>query len=294
MNHHAELAVYNFLARAGKGETEMAEDIRKQVAADVEAALEKQFSSGPRDNFKLRMSNIGRPTCQLWFEKNEPQERTPLPPHFLINMIIGDIVEAVFKGLLRAADVDFKDNDTVTLKLGSGVEINGEYDMVMDGKVDDVKSATPWSYQNKFASLEALAQGDGFGYIPQLVGYAAAADLDVGGWWVINKGTGEFKYVDASNVDTDEVLQRIEDTVSYINEDKPFKRCFKSVPETFYRKPTGNLKLDPDTCGFCSFKHKCWPNLQTLPAVKSTAQNPPMVDYVFVDPAYLEGDIDAA
>jgi len=78
MNHHAELAVYDFLARATKGETDMAEGIRKQVAADVEAALEKQFSSGPRDKFKLRMSNIGRPTCQLWFDKNEKTKHPSL------------------------------------------------------------------------------------------------------------------------------------------------------------------------------------------------------------------------
>jgi len=293
MNHPAELAVYDYLARASKGETDMAEDIRKQVAADVEAALEKQFSGGPRDKFKLRMSNIGRPTCQLWFEKNEPEEKAPLPPHFLMNMIIGDIVEAVFKGLLRAADVDFKDNDNVTLKLSDGTEINGEYDMVMDGKVDDVKSASPWSYKNKFASLEALAQGDGFGYIPQLVGYATAAGLDVGGWWVINKANGEFKYVDASGVDTGEVLEQVEATVSHINEDKPFERCYEAIAETHYRKATGNLKLGTE-CGFCSFKHKCWPNLQTLPAVKSTAQQPPMIDYVFVDPQYLEDERGAA
>ena len=291
MNHHAELAVYNYLAKAIKGETDMAEDNRKHVAADVEAALKKQFSSGPRDKFKLRMSNIGRPTCQLWFEKNDPEDKTPLPPHFLMNMIIGDIVEAVFKGLLRAADVDFKDNDNVTLKLSDGTKINGEYDMVMDGKVDDVKSASPWSYKNKFASLEALAQGDGFGYIPQLVGYATAAELGVGGWWVVNKANGEFKYVDASGVDTDEVLERIEATVSHINEDKPFERCYEAIPETHYRKATGNLKLGSE-CGFCSFKHKCCANLQTLPAVKSTAQQPPMVDYVFVDPQYLEVDLD--
>jgi hypothetical protein len=287
MNHHAELAVYDFLARATKGETDMAEGIRKQVAADVEAALEKQFSSGPRDKFRLRMSNIGRPTCQLWFDKNDPEDKTPLPPHFLMNMIIGDIVEAVFKGLLRAAGVEFQDNEKVTLKLSDGTEINGEYDMVMDGKVDDVKSASPWSYKNKFASLEALAQGDSFGYISQLVGYATAANKEVGGWWVVNKANGEFKYVTAGDIDTATALKDIEATVSYINEDKPFERCYEAVPETHYRKPTGNLKLGVE-CGFCSFKHKCWPNLQTLPAVKSTAQVPPMVDYVLVDPQYLQ------
>lgn len=43
MNHPAELAVFEYLGKAIKGETDMAEDIRKQVASDVEAALEKQF-----------------------------------------------------------------------------------------------------------------------------------------------------------------------------------------------------------------------------------------------------------
>ncbi len=285
MNHPAELAVFEYLGKAIKGETDMAEDIRKQVASDVEAALEKQFGGKPRDEFRLRMSNIGRPTCQLWFEKNDPEDKTPLPPHFLINMIIGDIVEAVFKGLLRAAEVDFKDNDNVTLKLKDGTEVKGEYDMVLDGKVDDVKSASPWSYKNKFNSLETLAKSDSFGYVSQLVGYAEAAGLDVGGWWVVNKANGEFKYVDANDVDKGAVMESIEDTVEYINEDKPFERCFEAVPETHFRKPTGNLKLGSE-CSFCSFKHKCWSNIQTRTAVMSKAQNPPMVDYVLLSPEY--------
>ena len=285
MNHPAELAVYNFLAQAGEGKTQMSEDIRKQVAADVEAALEKQFSSEPRDAFKIRMSNIGRPTCQLWFEKNDPEGKTPFPPHFLMNMIIGDIVEAVFKGLLRAAGIDFQDNDKVTLTLPNGSEVNGEYDMVLDGAVDDVKSASPWSYKNKFASFESLQQGDSFGYVAQLVGYATAAGKEVGGWWVVNKANGEFKYVSAASVDKEAVLQGIADTVEYIESDAEFKRCFEPIPETHYRKPTGNLKLSVE-CGFCAYKHKCYPNLRTLPAVKSTAQEPPMVDYVFLSPEY--------
>ena len=141
MNHPAELMVFNFLQKAMAGEATMTEAVTKQVAADVEAAMDKQFNSGPRDNFRLRMSNIGKPKCQLWFEKNDPEGKTPFPPHFLMNMILGDIVEAVFKGLLRAAGVDFKDNDKVVLNLPNGQKIKGEYDMELDGRIDDVKSA---------------------------------------------------------------------------------------------------------------------------------------------------------
>ena len=279
MNHPAELAMVSFLQKAMAGESTMTEEVADKVASDVKDALFKQFDSGPRDDFRLRMSNIGKPRCQLWFEKNEPKDKTPFPPHFLMNMILGDIVEAVFKGIMRASNVEFGDNDYVTLKLPNGVEIKGEYDMELDGKIDDVKSASPWSYQNKFASFDALATGDSFGYIPQLVGYAEGAGKEVGGWWVVNKANGEFKYVSASSVDKQAVLDDIEDLTDYINNDEPFEREFEAIEETFYRKKTGNTKLGV-TCGFCAFKHKCWPTLQTLPSPNSKAKNPPMIDYI--------------
>jgi hypothetical protein len=288
MNHPAELAVYTFLQKAMAGEATMTEAVTKQVAADVEAAMNKQFNSGPRDEFRLRMSNIGKPKCQLWFEKNDPEDKTPFPPAFLMNMILGDIVEAVFKGLLRAAGVDFKDNDKVTLQLPNGQKINGEYDMELNGKIDDVKSASPWSYDNKFASFDTLAQGDSFGYVAQLVGYAEAAGKGVGGWWVINKANGQFKYVDASEVDKESVLADIQALADYIDNDEPFERCYEPVEETFYRKKTGNWVL-PSGCKFCSFKHKCHTNLQPRPSIPSKSKNPQEVDYTFISEEYQNG-----
>ena len=281
MNHVAELALHTFLQKALAGETTVDEAVIEHVGKDVADAVRKQFSSGSRDEFKLRMSNLGRPKCQLWFEKNDSEDKTPFPPHFLVNMMLGDIVEAVFKGLLRAAAVEFTDNEKVVLTLSDGTEINGEYDMVLDGKVDDVKSASPWSYQHKFTDFETLSKGDSFGYVSQLVGYATAANKEVGGWWVINKANGEFKYVDAGAVDTASELQKIEETVKYIKDDQPFERCFDAVPETYFKKPSGNLKLN-STCGFCAYKHKCWPNLQSLPSRVSKAVEKPIVDYVFI------------
>ena len=286
MNHPAELMVFNFLQKAMAGEATMTEAVTKQVAADVEAAMDKQFNSGPRDNFRLRMSNIGKPKCQLWFEKNDPEGKTPFPPHFLMNMILGDIVEAVFKGLLRAAGVDFKDNDKVVLNLPNGQKIKGEYDMELDGRIDDVKSASPWSYDNKFASFETLSQGDSFGYVAQLVGYAEAAGKDVGGWWAVNKANGHFKYVDASEVDREAVLADIQALADYIDNDEPFERCFSAEPETYRGKPSGNMKLTKQ-CSFCSHKKKCWPGLQALPSkVYKGGKTPPTVEYVSLNKEY--------
>lgn len=285
--HSAELKIYSFFQRAIEGKTSFSEEVADRVASDVKAALLKQFDSGPREAFRLRMSNIGRPKCQLWFDKNDPADKTPFPPHFLMNMMLGDIVEAVFKGILTESGVKYQDSDYVTLELPDGQKIKGEYDMLMDGKVDDVKSASPWSYNNKFASLGTMQQGDGFGYIPQLVGYAEAAGVDVGGWWAVNKGNGEFKYVDASEVDKKAVLQEIQDTVNYIESNEPFERCFEPVEETFRRKPTGN-KVLPSGCKFCGYKHKCHTTLVTRPSIPSAAKVPPEVDYTFIAEEYLD------
>jgi hypothetical protein len=229
------------------------------------------------------MSNIGKPKCQLWFEKNDPEGKEPFPPHFLMNMILGDIVEAVFKGLLTASEVSFKDNDKVVLKLPNGQEIKGEYDMEMDGRIDDVKSASQWSYNNKFESVEEMQKSDGFGYISQLVGYSEGAGKDVGGWWVINKNNGEFKYVDASGLDKQKVLKGIQDVVDYIDNDEPFERCFQPVPETYRKVPSGNIVLN-DGCKFCQFKHKCFTDLKVLPSkVYKGKLTPPLVNYVEVN-----------
>ena len=138
--------------------------------------------------------------------------------------MLGDIVEAVFKGILRTAGVKFKDNDVVNLDLGGGRRpIRGEYDLVMEGRVDDIKSASDHSYTKKFVDLETLQASDPFGYVAQLVGYATAAGKKVGGWWVVNKAKGHHKYVSAKHVDVDEVLDKMRDTYDYLENDEPLE-----------------------------------------------------------------------
>ena len=135
MTHPAELSLHQFMTDAVKGKTTMPKDVIRQVGRDVTAALKRQFSSGiSRDKFSLRMSNIGRPTCQLWFQKNKPELAEPKPTNFLMNMLLGDIVEAVFKGLLKAAGVEYTDSKKTKLKLKEGV-VTGSYDLIIDGDI---------------------------------------------------------------------------------------------------------------------------------------------------------------
>lgn len=287
MQHPAELAVHQYMEDAVKGKSKMSPHTVSQVGLDVMQALTRQFSSGKsRGDFGLRMSNIGKPSCQLWYEKNKPEVALPLPTTFVMNMMIGDIVEAVFKALLTEAGVKYEDSDTVTLELDDK-SINGTYDISIDGAVDDIKSASNWSYNHKFDSFETLKESDGFGYVAQLAGYAKAADKKAGGWWVVNKATGEFKYVPAKGIDIDEELDKVKDTIQTL-ETNEFKRCFDPVPEKFRGKETGNLVLNKN-CTFCSYRFDCWPDMKEMPAVKSQAKEPKTVAYIKLGKEYENG-----
>jgi hypothetical protein len=278
MNHPAELALHQFMEDAVKGKTNFSDKTISQVGKDVMDAMKRQFGSGKtRDAFRLRMSNIGRPTCQLWYDKNKPEIALPFPTTFIMNMMLGDIVEAVFKGLLKEAGVKYEDSEEVTLNLPNA-NIKGTYDIVIDGSVDDIKSSSQWSYNNKFDSYTSLKDMDGFGYVAQLAGYAKASGKKVGGWWVVNKANGEFKYVPAKGLDLDEEIAKIEDTVDKV-ESNTFERCFEPEKETFRGKETGNTVLNKH-CTFCSYRFDCWKTIQELPALMSQAKSPKTVAYI--------------
>ena len=278
MNHPAELAINQYLEDATSGKSTMSEETITQIGTDVMDAMRRQFGGGKgRDEFRLRMSNIGKPTCQLWFAKNKPEEALPKPTTFVMNMLLGDIVEAAFKGIIKEAGYPYEDKDNfVSLELG-GATIKGSYDIVVDGAMDDVKSASDWSYRNKFASYDTLQKSDPFGYVGQLAGYAKASGKKVGGWWVVNKANGNIKYVPADGLVLEEQLAKLEKTVETVNENK-FERCFNPVPETFRGKPSGNMVLN-DNCKFCDFRFSCF-DIEELPSKVSQAKTLPIVAYI--------------
>ena len=283
MNHPAELAIHQYLENAANGRSSMSDETIDTVAREVAEALKRQFGSGnKRGKFRLRMSNIGRPTCQLWFDKNKPETALPKPTTFVMNMMLGDIVEAVFKGVLKESKVDFEDTDKVSLPVGDSNDtvVSGSYDLIVDGALDDVKSASDWSYRNKFESYDTLAKGDSFGYVGQLAGYAKASGKKVGGWWVVNKANGGIKYVPADGLDIDAEITTLEDTVDTVNANE-FKRCFDPVPETFRGKASGNKVLNGN-CKFCDYRFECYPTLQELPSKVSQAKVKPIVPYIEV------------
>ena len=84
MQHPAELKVHQYIEEVRTGKASVSEKTIDQITNDVRAALIRQFVDKKNKEFSLRMSNVGRPLCQLWFEKNKPQEATTMSSNFLI------------------------------------------------------------------------------------------------------------------------------------------------------------------------------------------------------------------
>jgi len=269
--------VFAYLEKASSDTSTMSDDIVEEAGEYFKKCLKRQFNPEER-KFKLRPSNLGKPLCQLQMEA-QGAERQPHDSTFKMRMILGDAVEAIFKAVLKASGIDFEDSERVDIKIGDH-DLSGETDLYLDDKVDDIKSCSAWAYRHKFSSIDNMKAHDTFGYIPQLVMYSQGANKDVGGWWAINKATGEITYLDLEITEKDktELLKGVEDKINTIKNNDPFKRCFDEVDETFRGKKTGNKHLHK-ICSMCEYKKACWGDLKYRPQPASKAQTPPWFYY---------------
>lgn len=283
--HQYEVQIREYLSKLSAGEAPPVDDtLIDQACEDFRNALVKQFTRDNERNFTVRMSNAGRPRCQLWFQKNHPEEGQAFSYDFIMKMLLGDTIEVLSLLLMRSAGIPVESyHGKVELTFDDDVFIQGEYDVVIDGKVWDIKSASPFAFEHKFKSFEDVKNDDSFGYVAQGFGYANASGMPFGGWIVINKSTGEWKFVEADNSYSEEYKGVIKDTINYIATDKDFERCFDEIEETFRSKPTGNKYIAKE-CMYCDYKFKCWPTLQYRQVAASQAKNKPWRYYtVYTD-----------
>ena len=274
--------VIGWLQRNLEGEVEMQEQTIASIAEDVKEALRKQFTqtNARSKEFRVRPSNVGKPRCQLQMEKAGAEQLKP-DYNFLMRMTLGDVVEAVLKGIIQEAGVPgYKGTERVTAHIGD-VELSGELDLTFDEQPDDIKSTSDWAYRNKFVSWSTLKHGDSFGYVPQLHVYAKGKETLPGGIWAVNISTGQINRIECDDTqdEQDKILADVAETIRVLDDsDTPFTRCFEDEPETFYKTETGNRRLGNE-CGWCRFRFACWPGLQERESVFSKAKNKPTVAY---------------
>jgi hypothetical protein len=282
----------SFLSKAARGEAEMSPRTLDRFAQYARDAMEKQFTKRD-DDFTLRMSNIGRPSCQLHLQAKGLKPETPTYD-FKMRMIMGDLMEAAMFTLMEAAGIDIKSKHTKVSYDADGTPINGEYDVELDDGIWDIKTASPFAFEHKFNSSDGynkIKVNDSFGYVAQGIGYGMGAGKPFKGWIALNKSTGEIAFTEApdNEPEKEEVNDKIQESISAIDTTKPFKRQFSDVPESFYKKETGNRVLGIE-CSWCDYKKHCWKNLEFRRQLPSKGKNPKYVWYTHITDEWRDTD----
>ena len=274
-----------FLAEANKASVEISDELIEEFGEACKSAFKKQFTDKRQENFSYRMSNIGKPLCQLQMEKKGIKGEG-LPYNIKMRNLFGDLIEASAITIMKASGIEITD---VQKQVKLGDEISGTLDIKIGGKVWDIKSASPYSFENKFGDsggFDAVVKDDAFGYVSQGFLYGEADKSDFAGWIVINKSTGEWCVTETPQENSEykkQALKKAKDNIEALKNDKPFKRCFTDEEEFFYKKPTGNKVLGI-SCSFCPYKKACWGDkLQYLPQQQSKGKNPKWLWYTEVN-----------
>ena len=282
------IKVQKYLDKVSKSPVQADKKLVEEFGEACKNALLKQFTDDRRSKFEIRMSNAGRPLCQLQMEakgvKGEGQ-----PYNVKIRNTFGDLIEALALFIMKSAGVNVKNEQKKVTYEFEGNKIEGKQDVEIENKIWDIKSASPYSFDKKFGEeggFQEVVRDDTFGYASQGFLYSESQDKDFGGWIAINKSTGEWAVCETPKLVEpykSEAIKKAKDNVKAIKDGIPFKRQYDAIEETFRGKPTGNKVLGL-ACSFCPYKLPCWGSkLQLLPQQQSKGKNPKWVWYTEVN-----------
>ena len=209
------------------------------IAKSVRLKMLKNREWEPR----LRMSNIGKPDRQVWYELNKaPREK--MSPNTYIKFLLGDIIEELFLFLAKEAGHDVQ-AEQKEIEIDG---IKGRMDAKIDGVVVDVKSASSYSFK-KFRN-NTLAEDDPFGYIDQISGYAQAEGDQYPAFLAVDKQNGTAV---VTRIKAKDVKPRIKQLKKLLDKDTPPEKCYSDKAEG----ASGNRILAIG-CAYCGFKRHCW------------------------------------
>lgn len=221
-------------------------EIDKVLANMKESIMSWANPSERNKDFTIRMSNVGKPDRQLWFEKRDTDTASTIDAPTQIKFLYGHLLEEIALMLVRMAGHEVTDEQKEVSVNG----IMGHMDSKIDGEVVDVKTASKFAF-NKFRDGR-LAQDDPFGYLGQLAGYEKAEGTSKGGFLVINKESGELCLYVPEDLDKPNIESKISGLIPALEIDTPPEICYPPIPDG----KKGNMKL-PKGCAWCKYKYEC-------------------------------------
>ena len=231
---------------------------KKNNLKDLDKHL-KEFTDGVTETIKhlmneehtpkrnLRLSAIGKPARQLWYDKHTEHEDKKLNPSLRIKFFYGHLLEEVLILFTKLA------GHTVTAQQKE-VEIEGvkgHQDCFIDGVLVDCKSASGKSFL-KFKN-NTLSVDDPFGYIPQISAYAEGNGVNEAAFLAIDKQNGDICLTKVHSVEMINAKDRVKHLKKALDSNNPPSKCYSDVSDGM----SGNRKLAVG-CVYCSHKRLCW------------------------------------
>lgn len=267
-----------------KDKFEITPEYLEKFSGELSELVRTRFSE-ERGAPTLRLSNIGKPDRQLWYDLNWKGDVETLEPHTLIKFMYGDVLEHLMLLLAREAG-HVVEMEQAEVEVDG---IKGHPDAVIDGVVVDVKSASPFSFE-KFRTGALLEEGkDPFGYVHQLAGYVEAINPDAdGAFLAIEKVLGKLTLLQVPN----DVLKQfmVRDRIGHIKEvvthPEPPPRCYEPKAEG----KSGNFALAVG-CSYCRHKFHCWSDANSGQGLRTFlySNGPKYLTHVEKEPRVLEG-----
>ncbi len=202
----------------------------------------------------LRMSNVGRPNRQLWYDIKADATQEEISPAVMFRFLYGHVVEELLLFFVDLAghkvEMQQAEVDVCGLK--------GHIDSIIDGVVIDVKTASDFSFK-KFKDGR-LSESDPFGYLAQLAGYEHGLKRQGGGFLVANKSTGELCLFKPNDLELPNIENRIATVRAELEKNTPpTTRCHPIID----KGKGGNRGLH-NSCKWCSHKVACNPKARVF------------------------------
>ena len=194
---------------------------------------------------KLRMSVLGKPARQLWYDKHSPKDRKDEDSGLNLKFLYGHIIEHLVLYLAELAGHNIKDQQRKVEVSG----VSGHIDSIIDGEVCDVKSASPFSFK-KFQSGEIVGD-DPFGYHAQLAAYEEGCNTKAGGFLVVDKSSGDICFYKPDDMAKPNVKSLIKNLNTALEQDTPPEKCYE------YKTEKNGNKTLATGCMFCPHKWEC-------------------------------------
>ena len=239
--------IKNLVAGISNGKpANVTEDNMDKFLANIKEAFNSWNNPIREKDGKLRMSVLGKPPRQLWYDRFSPKKTKAYDASLNIKFLYGHILEHLLLYLAELTGHKVADQQ----KKVEIDNIKGHIDATVDGEVCDVKSASSFSFK-KFKTGE-LVGDDPFGYHAQLSGYETGMGTNQGGFLVMDKSSGDvcfYKPDELAKPNVPNLIKTLQDT---LKSKTPPDRCYQ-LSET-----KGGNKSLPIGCQYCSHKWECY------------------------------------